>query len=81
MSELHNIHYMSYRQDINLFIIEMVHSEQIDGKRKGMKSTSSACHGLLVISVTLVHTYNTQEASREAINAAFSCEVDSLVSL
>ena len=29
----------------------------------------------------LVHTYNTQEASREAINAAFSREVDSLVSL
>ena len=29
----------------------------------------------------LVHTYNTQEASREAINATFSREVDSLVSL
>jgi len=28
-----------------------------------------------------VHTYNTQEASREAINTAFSREVDSLVSL
>jgi len=31
--------------------------------------------------ISLVHTYNTQEASREANNAAFSCEVDSLVSL
>jgi len=29
----------------------------------------------------LVHTYNTQEVSREAINAAFSCEVDSLISV
>jgi len=32
-------------------------------------------------SIVLVHTYNTQEASWEAINAAFSREVDSLVSL
>jgi len=31
--------------------------------------------------ILLVHTYNTQEASRKAINAAFSREVDSLVSL
>ena len=31
--------------------------------------------------ILLVHTYNMQEASREAINAAFSREVDSLVSL
>jgi len=52
MSELHNIHYISYRQDINLFIVEMVPNQQIDGKRKRMKSTSSASHSLLVISVT-----------------------------
>ena len=29
----------------------------------------------------LVHMYNTQEASQEAINATFSHEADSLVSL
>jgi len=35
----------------------------------------------LAINIILVHTYNSQEASQEAINAAFNHKADSLVSL